>query len=650
MLWHGLAAGGGTLAVVGIVALALAIHVLIVLYVGSAAAVLERFARVRPHPAAVALFAALAVAVTAFVSVALDEPALRLGGAGWRAAFTSRLPATAGVALVALAGTRLALSRLGGPGLVIAVVLWLGSAAVLALASLAQPLFVAAPAAAVAGVALWLRARRRAAGDGSAGALERGALVLAVLALAGAGAAAALPAPSAPLFAVGRRLAGAFSTALGLGLLPLAAAGVVRLHGGLEWFIAVRYLLARRRQVFISAITGICVMGVAAGVWLLIVVLSVMNGFERTWRDEILGNRAHLTVHHGDGPIADYRDVLARVREEPAVLGASPYLDADGLARGEGGETFTVRVRGVEPASVSRVTDLASDLVLGRLADLGAEHGEAAPPPVLIGSQLANALGISLGDRLRLISPFGGRLTPLGPQPRLTGFRVAGVFRSTFFQYEEVYVYVPLADAQAFRRAGDVVDGIEVRTTDYYRSLATGEALRARLGPDFTTRDWKEFFPEFFQALKTERIMMFLLLAMIMVVAAFVIVATLIMMILEKTGDIAILKAMGAEDGSIERIFALEGTLIGVVGTALGVVAGLAVTRRIDWIQARIESMTGVDTLPASVYQLSSLPTEVDPVQIVGVAGIAMVLSLGATLLPSRQGARLDPAQGLRDE
>jgi lipoprotein-releasing system permease protein len=197
---------------------------------------------------------------------------------------------------------------------------------------------------------------------------------------------------------------------------------------------------------------------------------------------------------------------------------------------------------------------------------------------------------------------------------------------------------------------GDVVDGIEVRTTDYYRSQQTANAAREALGFPYYTRDWKEFFPAFFQALKSERIMMFVLLTMIMVVAAFAIVSTLIMMIMEKSSDIAILKTMGAEDDAIERIFAIEGALIGMVGTFLGVVAGISVTAQIGWIQHQIELVTGIDTLPASVYQFSTLPAELDAGQIAVAVGIAMILALGATLLPSRQASRLDPVEALRYE
>jgi lipoprotein-releasing system permease protein len=452
--------------------------------------------------------------------------------------------------------------------------------------------------------------------------------------------------------AVGAGILQLYLAGILLGLLPLAAAGLLDSRGTSEWFIAMRYLMAKRRQTFISIITGICVVGIATGVWLIITVLSVMNGFERTWREEIIGNRAHFTVHHSLGPFGDYEEVLEKVTAMPGVVSASPYLDAEGMVRAPGGQIMAVRVRGVDPKRVGDVTDLREDL-LGdsRLEDL--EPGASADgedPAILIGNQLASSVGARVGDSLLLISPFGGPQTPLGPAPRLARFRVVGIFQSTFFQFDEVFTFVNLAAAQAFKRTDDVIDGIEARTTDFYRSRSVAAEVRNALGFPYFTRDWNDFFPAFFQALKTERVMMFVLLTMIMVVAAFAIVSTLVMMIMEKSGDISILKTMGARDEMIERIFAIEGTLIGLVGTVLGVIAGVSVTNQIAWVQQQIEAVIGIDTLPASVYQFDTLPAELDFGQIAIAVGIAMVLALGATLLPSRQGARLDPVEALRYE
>ena len=655
-LWEGLSAVGGTLALSFIVALALGICANTLLFLGSAVVVLERFAHATHRFRNVVIVTVVWAALLG--ALGTDVETLTELGIPWPGAFRAWL-LSAAFALVVVAvaevAVALVLRWVSPSALAMASAVLLASGYALLVGGIDRLGYAISPALVTALVFAGLRWRRRRGGS-VPGIEER--LVRAVAIVLGIGVAIplVLPAPEPDLSALGGTILAAFTLAVLLGLLPLAAAGFLDTRGTAEWFVATRYLFAKRRQTFISVITLICVGGVAAGVWLIITVLSVMNGFERTWREEIIGNRAHFTVHSALGPFGDYGEVVQSILADQEVLGASPYLDAEGMIRGAAGGIIGVRVRGIDPERIGAVTDLREDLLPGSegaLEDLPprpSSDGGQGDPGMVVGSQLAAGLGVRVGDPIVVISPFGGPPTPLGPGPRLKRFRVAGVFQSSFFQYDEIFTYVNLAAAQDFRRVGDVVHGVEVRTTDYYRSQQVARRVEERLGRSFFTRDWKEFFPAFFQALKTERVMMFVLLTMIMVVAAFAIVVTLIMMIMEKSGDIAILKAMGAADASIERIFAIEGTLIGLLGTVLGVVSGIAVTAQLPWVQEQIEALTGIDTLPATVYQFSTLPSEIDVGQVAIVVAIAMVLSLGATLLPSRQGARLDPAEALRYE
>ncbi len=649
-----LGAAGGGVALGFIVALAIGMIALTLVYLGSAVVVLDRFARVARNPGWVAFFGAVVSGLAAAAYLSEARPELSLASwSVWGSAYARTAGAVLGASLVLSACTfgvlRATASNSGRLGTLVLGVLGLALGAMVGAAGHVGNAFVPPLAVAPVGAALTWRRRRRAPESEGPSEGERGIWLLCLTSAIGI-AVALWPGDVEAAGTVGAWAVAAVGAFTLFGLLPLAAAGLIGMRRSVEWFIALRYLVAERRQVFISAITAICVAGVAAGVWLIIVVLSVMNGFEQTWRQEILGNRAHFTVHSGFGQIEGFEEVIEQVRHVPGVVAASPYIDVDGMVRGRAGEIFSVRMRGIDPATVGAVTSLDEDMLTGSLSELDAPASDDGAPGIILGHQLSRALGVDLGDELVLISPFGGPPTPLGPGPRLARFRVAGVFQSSFHQFDEVYTYVSLAAAQEFRRAGPVVDGIECLTTDYYRSRRVGDAVAEELGYPFFSRDWKDYYPAFFQALKTERVMMFLLLTMIMVVAAFVIVTTLIMMIMEKSSDISILKAMGAQDSLIERIFALEGTFIGLAGTTLGVLAGIAVTSRLAWIQDQIETITGIDTLPASVYQFSELPSKVDPVQVGLVVLIAMILSLGATLLPSRQGARLDPAEGLRHE
>jgi lipoprotein-releasing system permease protein len=442
---------------------------------------------------------------------------------------------------------------------------------------------------------------------------------------------------------------------LAFGLWPLVIMGLIehRRERPVEWFISLRYLVAKRRQTFISVITVICVLGVALGVAVITVVLSVMNGFSQVWEGKIIGARAHFVLHSRLGYYGNYAQVREGVLEVPGVEGATPFLQTDAILRAESGEIQAVIFKGIDPVSVGDATQLAQDLVAGSLDDLAPDPEAKGPerlPGVIFGAELADRFFLRLGDPVILISPFGGPPTPLGPAPRMERFRLAGVFRSNFFQFDESFVYTGLPAAQHFMKLGDVVTGIEVRTVDPYRSQAIGNEVVARQGGLFFARDWKTFYPGFFSALKTERVMMFVLLSFIMVVAGFIIIATLIMMIMEKSRDIAILKAMGCDDDGVLRVFAIEGFLIGVAGVGLGLSTGLVITWNLDRIQATVERVVGIDVLPANVYQLQDLPYHIVPFELAIIALIAMVLSIGATLLPCWQAARLDPAEALRYE
>ncbi|MGY8738658.1 MAG: FtsX-like permease family protein, partial [bacterium] len=617
-----------------IISLAAGIVAMTLVYLGSALLVLDRFARVaRGFKGTILAGIAVALGVALMATVANFPADAVYEWVEWREAFVRHLLLSAGSAFFFIAIAK-AMTHFLSQGTTSRLATGTAALAVgLTLASTGPGSLPAATFGVALVLALLLRGVRAIRGPDEASTAETLLFVAALGLLPGvlvgvvpvAGVQSAAAAGAAMLISL-------LSGTILLGFIPLSIAGFVAMRRSVEWFIAIRYLLAQRRQVFISAITAICVGGIAAGVWLIIVVLSVMNGFE-------------------------HQEVLDIVTSIDGVEAASPYIDAEGMVRGSQGQIASVRLRGVDPSRVGRVTDLENDLrTLSHedTPDLPARFASVGPdakvPGIIIGGHLAMSMGLAVGDTMLLISPFGGPPTPLGPGPRLKKFEVVGIFESSFYQYDEAFTYTTLEAARDFRKTGNVVDGIEARTTDHYRSQIVGRQVQEALQYPYYSRDWKEVFPAFFQALKTERVMMFLLLTMIMVVAAFVIVATLVMMIMEKSSDIAILKAMGAEDAMIERIFALEGTLIGLAGTALGVAAGIAVTGQLSWIQDIIETVTGIDTLPASVYQFSELPSRVDPVQVAGVAGIAMILSLGATLLPSRQGAKIDPAAGLRHE
>ena len=410
-----------------------------------------------------------------------------------------------------------------------------------------------------------------------------------------------------------------------------------------ELFVSLRYLLAKRRQTFISLITIISVAGVAVGVTALIVVLAVMNGFQEDLRNRILGVTSHIVAGSFGGTTSDYRELIPRLEEVPGVVAATPFIYTQVMISSSRGVSGAIR-GGIEPLSASWVIRIQENMIRGNLAHLitpPEEEGKTTQPGVILGMELANNLGIRQGEWITVVSPTG-RLTPMGQIPKSKLFQVVGILQSGMYEYDNTLAYVDLAVAQQFLAVGDTVTGIEVRLKDIYRAPEVAEAIRNNLGGGFWVRDWMQMNRSLFSALKLEKVVMFVILTLIVLVAAFNIVSSLIMLVMEKNRDIAILKAMGATTASIRKIFVMEGLMIGVTGTGLGLLGGFslcALLKRYKFIE-----------LPRDIYHISTLPVKMETMDVLAIAVSAILISLVATLYPSRQAAKLDPSEALRYE
>ena len=406
-----------------------------------------------------------------------------------------------------------------------------------------------------------------------------------------------------------------------------------------ELFISLRYLKAKRKQVFISIITLLSMAGVGLGVMALIIVLSVMSGFEEDLKKKILGTNAHLVVLQQGAGMRDYPEILKKVEEAKGVVAATPFIFTQAMLTSEN-NVHGIVLRGIDPATAGKVINIESTLKKGSMAGLQKDDGETQPG-IFIGKELAQTLGVTLDDSVVLVSPLGA-LAPMGGGPPMKKFRIAGIFDSGMYEYDTSLAYISLKNAQKFLAMGDLVSGLEVKVDDIYAVKKIGDRIRKDLGFPFWTKDWMQMNRSLFAALKLERIVMFIILVLIVLVAAFGIVSTLIMVVMEKNKDIAILKSMGATARSIMRIFIFEGLIIGCVGTLIGLGGGYVVCT----LLAKYQFIT----LPSDVYYISRLPVKMNILDFVLVAVSSLGISFLATLYPSWQASRLDPAEALRYE
>jgi lipoprotein-releasing system permease protein len=419
-----------------------------------------------------------------------------------------------------------------------------------------------------------------------------------------------------------------------------------------ELLIGLRYLRAKRKSTFISIITFISTAGVALGVMALIVVLAVMTGFEEDLKEKILGTNAHVVVLKSSGEIDDYNQVMEKLKRVPGVVAATPFIYSQ-VMLSTGSNVSGVVLRGIDPATDVQVTNVGKSLMEGSLSDLGTSRpgngGEAALPGVIIGKELAKNLNLMVGDSVNIVSPLGN-ITPFGMVPKMKRFRVAGLFNTGMFEYDSTLAYVGLPEAQEFLSLGKAVTGIQLKVNDVYRADAIARDINRVFGPSFFARDWMRMNKNILFALKTEKLVMFIILTLIVLVAAFGIASTLFMVVMEKTKDIAILKSMGATGRSIMKIFVLEGLIIGVAGTVTGVLGGLLVAFNLESIVGIIQKVTGFELFSRDVYYLDHFPSQVVPSDVILISLTAIFISFVATLYPSWQGSRLPPAEALRYE
>jgi lipoprotein-releasing system permease protein len=411
-----------------------------------------------------------------------------------------------------------------------------------------------------------------------------------------------------------------------------------------ELFIGLRYTRAKRRNHFISFISLISLMGITLGMTALITVMSVMNGFQKEVRTRILGVASHIQVSGINGSLTDWRKVADEALKHPEVEAAAPYVSAQGMVSFDQIVSGVV-VRGIFPDMEDRVADLGRMMIDGKLEDL--VPGRFG---IVIGRELSRALGVFTGDKIVLISP-QGQVTPAGILPRLKQFTIVGIFEAGHFEYDSGLVLIHLADAQKlYRMEADQVSGVRLKLDDLFQAPQVARELAPLISADVYITDWSRQHANYFRAIQIEKRMLSLILALIIAVAAFNIVSTLVMAVTDKQSDIAILRTLGASPRSIMKVFIVQGTLIGILGTTLGVIGGVLLAYNVEAVIATIERLFSVQFLSREVYYISEIPSDLHFADVITVAAVSFVLTLLATLYPSYRASRVNPAEALRYE
>ncbi|MEZ5455234.1 MAG: lipoprotein-releasing ABC transporter permease subunit [Lysobacteraceae bacterium] len=410
----------------------------------------------------------------------------------------------------------------------------------------------------------------------------------------------------------------------------------------IELAIGLRYTRAKRRNHFISFISLASMLGIAIGVTALITVISVMNGFEGELRQRILGMVAHATISGAGQPMADWSIAIETARKDPRVVGAAPYIEREAML--QGGRTQGALLRGIDPAQEPEVSELNAKMVKG-------EFGALQPGAfnILLGSELALWLGVDVGDQVTVFVP-EFRSTPVGVMPQMKRFTVVGLFTAGMQEYDRQLAVIHIGDGQRLLRMGEGVTGVRLKLRDMFDGWKVARDLSDHLGSFYRIRDWSADHANFFRAIRMEKTVMFIILSLIIGVAAFNLVSSLVMLVTDKQADIAILRTLGMSPRSVMAVFVVQGSLIGVVGVILGLIGGVSLTLNLQWVVKAIESLLGTELMPADVYYITGVPTELRQWDVVQITFVALCMSMLATLYPAWRAARTEPAAALRYE